>query len=63
LTIAVAGDGLTSQINKRPAVGLMEEGIQDGHPRFYMASLNFEFEFIPTAVGSIAFAGCALELG
>jgi len=54
LTIAVAGDGLTSQIKGRPAAGLMYQGIQDGHPRFYMPSLNFEIEFVPTADGSIA---------
>jgi hypothetical protein len=28
LTIAVAGDGLTSQINKRPAAGLMYQGFR-----------------------------------
>ena len=54
LTIAVAGDGLTSQVNGRPAAGLMYQGIQDGHPRFYLPSLNFEIEFVPTADGSIA---------
>jgi CubicO group peptidase (beta-lactamase class C family) len=54
LTIAVAGDGLTSQVNGQPAVGLMYQGIQDGHPRFYIAPLNFEIEFVPTADGSIA---------
>jgi len=54
VTIAAAGDGLTSQINRRPAVGLMYQGIQDGHPRFYMPSLNFEIEFVPAADGSIA---------
>ena len=54
LTIAVADDGLTSQVNGRPATGLMYQGIQDGHPRFYMPSLNFEIEFVPTADGSIA---------
>ena len=54
LTIAVADDGLTSQVNGRPAASLMYQGIQDGHPRFYMPSLNFEIEFVPTADGSIA---------
>ena len=32
----------------------MYQGIQDGHPRFYIPSLNFEIEFVPTADGSIA---------
>ena len=54
LTIAVADDGLTSQVNGRPAASLMYQGIQDGHPRFYMPSLNFEIEFVPAADGSIA---------
>jgi len=54
LTIAVAGDGLTSQVNGQPAGGLMYQGIQDSHPRFYIPSLNFEIEFVPTADGSIA---------
>ena len=54
LTIAVAGEGLTSQVNGQPAGGLMYQGIQDGHPRFYIPSLNFEIEFVPTADGSIA---------
>ena len=54
LTITVAGDGLTSQVNGRPGADLMYQGIQDGHPRFYMPSLNFEIEFVPTADGSIA---------
>jgi CubicO group peptidase (beta-lactamase class C family) len=54
LTIAVAGDGLTSQVNGQPAASMIYQGIQDGHPRFYIPSLNFEIEFIPTADGSIA---------
>jgi len=54
LTIAVAGDGLISQVNGQPADRLMYQGIQDGHPRFYIPSLNFEIEFVPTADGSIA---------
>ena len=54
LTIAIAGDVLTSQVNEQPPDRLMYQGIQDGHPRFYIPSLNFEIEFVPTADGSIA---------
>jgi CubicO group peptidase (beta-lactamase class C family) len=54
LTIAVAGDALTSQVNGQLADHLMYQGVQDGHPRFYIPSLNFEIEFVPTADGSIA---------
>jgi CubicO group peptidase (beta-lactamase class C family) len=53
LTIAQAGDGLTAQGTGQPAVPIMYQGVMDGHPRFFMAVVGAEIEFVPDATGAI----------
>ena len=49
LTIALAEDGLTAQGTGQPAIHLMYQGVNDGHPRFFMTQVNAEIEFVPDA--------------
>jgi CubicO group peptidase (beta-lactamase class C family) len=53
ITIAVAGDGLTAQGTGQPALPLMYEGAQDGHPKFFSTQVDAEIEFIPDQGGAI----------
>jgi CubicO group peptidase (beta-lactamase class C family) len=53
LTIAVDGDHLTGQGTGQPAFSLMYIGVKDGHPRFYLAQVGAEIEFVPDAGGVI----------
>ncbi len=53
LTIAVAGDGLTVQGTGQPAIPMMYQGVQDGHPRFFINAVGAEIEFVPDSTGAI----------
>ena len=53
LTIALAEDGLTAQGTGQPAIHLMYQGVNDGHPRFFMTQVNAEIEFVPDAKGAM----------
>ena len=53
LTIAEAGDGLTAQGTGQPAIPMMYEGVKDGHPRFFIAPVSAEIEFVPDSNGKI----------
>lgn len=61
ITFAVSGDVLTGQGTGQPALPLMYEGVQNGHPRFYVAAVGAEFEFVPD--GSGGFASIVLHQG
>lgn len=51
ITFAVSGDGLTGQGTGQSALPLMYLGVIDGHPRFFVAQVDAEFEFVPDAGG------------
>ena len=54
LTIAISGSGsLTAQGTGQQALPLMYQGTTDGHPRFFLAEVNAEIEFVPDATGAI----------
>src|SRR5579863_3070237 len=53
VTIAVSGDALTAQGTGQPALTLVYQGAKEGHPRFFMASIGAEIEFVPDAQGAI----------
>ena len=53
LTIAIAGDRLTGQGTGQPAIDMMYQGVKDGHPRFFIAQVGAEIEFVPDAGGAI----------
>jgi hypothetical protein len=53
LTIAQAGDGLTVQGSGQPALPMMYQGVQDGHPRFFLTQVGAEIEFVPDPNGTI----------
>ncbi len=52
LTIAIAGDHLTGQGTGQPAIAMMYQGVKDGHPRFFIAQVNAEIEFVPDTSGA-----------
>jgi CubicO group peptidase (beta-lactamase class C family) len=52
LTVAIAGDGLTAQATGS-ALGMMYQGVKDGHPRFFLAGASAEIEFVPDSTGAI----------
>ncbi len=54
LTVAASGDGLTLQGTDQPALPLMDLGVTKGHPRFFLARVNAEVEFVPDATGTIS---------
>ena len=51
VTFAVDGEVLTAQGSGQPAMPLMYLGIKDGHPRFFLAPIDAEIEFVPDASG------------
>lgn len=53
LTIDIAGDELTVRGTGQPAIALMYQGAKDGNPRFFIAQVGAEIEFIPDANGTI----------
>lgn len=53
LTIAISGSSLTVQGTGQPAFPLMYQGTTDGHPRFFLAEVNAEIEFVPDATGVV----------
>ena len=53
LTIVQAADGLTVQATNQPALPIMYQGMKDGHPRFFIAAVGAEIEFVPDAAGAI----------
>jgi len=53
ITFAVDGDTLTGQGTGQPAFSLMYTGVKDGHPRFFVAQVGAEIEFVPDAGGAI----------
>jgi CubicO group peptidase (beta-lactamase class C family) len=53
LTIEVADDELTVRGPGQPAISLMYQGMNDGHPRFFNAQVSAEIEFIPEANGTV----------
>ena len=53
LTVAQAADGLTVQGTGQPAFPIMYQGVVDGHPRFFIAAVSAELEFVPDAAGAI----------
>lgn len=61
ITFAIVGDALTGQGTGQPALPLMYLGAKDGHPRFFAAQANAEFEFIPDSGG--AFSSIVLHQG
>jgi CubicO group peptidase (beta-lactamase class C family) len=53
LTVAIAGEGLAVQGTGQPALPVLYQGVKDGHPRFYSATVGAEIEFVPDATGAI----------
>ncbi|MDE3063507.1 MAG: DUF3471 domain-containing protein, partial [Acidobacteriota bacterium] len=53
LTIVQAADGLTVQATNQPAIPILYQGIKDGHPRFFIAAVGAEIEFVPDAAGAV----------
>ena len=53
LTIVISGDHLTGQGTGQPAIDMMYQGVKDGHPRFFIAQVGAEIEFVPDAEGAM----------
>jgi CubicO group peptidase (beta-lactamase class C family) len=53
LTVVQAEDGLTVQGTGQPALPMMYQGVKDEHPRFFIAAVGAEIEFVPDATGAI----------
>jgi CubicO group peptidase (beta-lactamase class C family) len=53
LTFALAGDGLTVQGTGQPALPLMYQGVEGGHPHFYISEVGADLEFVPGANGAM----------
>ena len=52
MTFEIYGDTLMGQgIAQAAPLPLMYIGVKDGHPRFFVAQVNAEFEFVPDAAG------------
>lgn len=53
LTISVGPEGLEASGGGRDHLPLMYQGDVAGHPRFYVAAVDAELEFVPDASGTI----------
>ena len=53
LTIAISGGSLTAQGTGQSALPMMYQGVTAGHPRFFIAEVNAEVEFVPDATGAV----------
>jgi CubicO group peptidase (beta-lactamase class C family) len=53
ITIAQTENGLTAQGTGKAALPMMYQGAEDGHPRFFVAQIGAEIEFVPDATGVI----------
>ena len=53
LTIVISVDHLTGQGTGQPAIDMMYQGVKDGHPRFFIAQVGAEIEFVPDADGAM----------
>jgi CubicO group peptidase (beta-lactamase class C family) len=53
LTFALAADGLTVQGTGQPALPLVYQGVEDGHPRFYITAVGADLEFVPGTGGAM----------
>lgn len=53
ITIAAGPNGLEASGGGEQKLPLMYQGVVDGHPRFYVAKVDAELEFVPDASGTI----------
>ena len=61
MTFAIDGDVLTGQGTSQSALPMMYQGVIDGDPRFYIAQVGAEIEFIADAGG--AYSSCIVHQG